>query len=99
MSRSSAAPDVNLSAEQFQRITRALDEPSRYGMLREIYASNTTTCGAVSTALGLNTGTASHHLRMLEDADLVRVTKVGRYKMLSPRRDVWKAFLAELKTL
>jgi len=92
-------PTITLTPEHFQRITRAIDEPSRYGMLREIYSAAELTCGAMTEALGLNAGTASHHLHILEEAELVSVTKAGRYKLLSPRRDVWKAYLSELKQL
>ena len=92
-------PKLTLTPEQFQRITRAIDEPIRFDMLRHIYSCTTLSCGDMTTALGINPGTASHHLRALEDADLVRVEKVGRYKKLSPRRDVWRAYLAELQQI
>ena len=92
-------PKITLTPEQFQRITRAIDEPHRFDMLRHIYSGKTVACGEVTTALNMNPGTASHHLRTLEDADLVRVEKVGRFKRLSPRRDVWRAYVAELQQL
>jgi ArsR family transcriptional regulator len=90
---------VELSSEQFQRIARAVSDPNRWEMLRLIFAQAETTCGCVSDALPITAPTASHHLKELEVADLVSVTKCGRYKMLAPKRDVWRAYLAMLREL
>ena len=88
-----------LTEEQRTRITRALADPNRFAMLRCIYAGQDTTCGVVASQLPISPGTASHHLRELETADLIRVTKEGRYRRLTPRRDVWRAYLASLREL
>ncbi len=90
---------VELTPEQFQRIGRAISDPNRWEMMRQIFAEPETTCGAVAATLPITAGTASHHLRELEIADLVTVTKCGRYKKLAPRRDIWKAYLAQLRAL
>ena len=86
-----------LTPEQFQRITKALADPTRYEMFRRIYAaSETLNCGATCTELPITPATASHHLRELEQADLIAVAKEGRYKLLTPRRDIWQTYLAQL---
>ncbi len=90
---------LKLTPEQFARIARAIDEPNRLEMLRQIYACKAVNCGDVTHSLSITAGTASHHFRELENAELVKITKVGRYKNLSPRRDVWEAFLAELQQI
>jgi ArsR family transcriptional regulator len=92
---------MKLSAEQFQRIARAISDPNRYEMLRLVFAckDENPTCGRVSGELSISPGTASHHLHELEAADLIRVTKAGRYKRLAARRDIWRAYLAQLQRL
>ena len=92
-------PATTLSPEQFQRIARAVAEPTRYEMLRRIFACDSLTCGAAADELSISAATGSHHLRELEIADLIRVTKNGRYKQLAPRRDVWRAFVKQLREL
>ena len=54
---------TKLSAEQFQRIARAISDPNRYEMLRLVFAckDENPTCGRISGALsiaGAYTGTA-----------------------------------------
>ena len=91
---------VNLTPEQFQRITRALSDPTRYEILRRIYASTETmNCGCSCSGLPISPGTASHHLRELEIADLIRVVRDGRFKLLTPRREIWQAYLSQLNQL
>jgi ArsR family transcriptional regulator len=81
---------VQLSPDQFQRIARAISDANRWEMLRVIFSRPDVNCGDVSGALPITAGTASHHLKELETAELVEVT---------PRRDVWQAYLAQLKEL
>lgn len=68
-------------------------------MLRRIFACESLTCGGVAAELPISAATGSHHLRELEIADLIRVTKDGRFRVLEPRRDVWRAYLSQLKKL
>ena len=90
---------VELTAEQFQRIGRAVSDANRWEMLRCIFAQPEVTCGDVAANLPITAGTASHHLKELEQAELVTVSKCGRFKKLTPRRDVWQAYLGQLKQL
>ncbi len=88
-----------LSPEHFQRISRAIADPNRYEMLRRIFTLGEQTCGSVSTELCITPGTTSHHLRELQNADLIHSTKDGRYMRLAPRREVWAAYIAQLHQL
>ena len=90
---------VDLTAEQFQRIGRAVSDANRWEMLRLIFSRPELTCGDVAAGLPITAGTTSHHLRELELAELVAVEKCGRFKKLTPRRDVWLAYLAQLQEL
>jgi DNA-binding transcriptional ArsR family regulator len=91
--------EVKLSAEEFQRIGRAVSDANRWEMLRLIFARPEMTCGEVLSCLPITAGTFSHHLRELEETGLVQTTACGRFKKLTPRREIWEAYLAELKGL
>ena len=91
---------VELTPEQFQRIAKAVSDPNRWEMLRLIFEGpKDMTCGCVSSAMPVTPATASHHLKELEAAGLVAVTRCGRFKKLAPRRDVWRAYLGQLREL
>ena len=91
---------LELTSEQFQRIARAVSDPNRWEMLQMIFREEQeVTCGDVSGSLPITAGTASHHLKELEVADLITVTKCGRFRKLTPRRDVWQAYLGQLQGL
>ncbi len=92
-------PTVQLNPDQFQRIARALSDPNRWEMLKVVFAQPEVTCGDSVANLSITPGTASHHLHELEVADLISVTKCGRYKKLTPRRDIWNAYLKHLGDL
>ena len=94
-------PPVTLTAEQFQRISRALSDPMRYEILRRIFSANCDgiNCGGAVHDMTISAATGSHHLRELELAELISVAKEGRFKRLTPRRDVWKAYLAKLRQI
>ena len=93
-------PTQALTPEQFHRITRALSDPTRYEMMRRIYASkDCINCGDSCDQLSISAATGSHHLRELEIANLIQVKKDGRFKLLTARRDVWKSYLAQLREL
>ncbi len=92
-------PVTALSTEQFQRIAKAVSDPNRLEMMRLIFAQPEVTCGCVAGAMPITAATASHHLKELEVAELIAVEKCGRFRKLTPRRDVWKAYLAELREI
>jgi ArsR family transcriptional regulator len=90
---------LTLTEDGFQRIARAVSDPNRLQMMKVIFAQPAVTCGCVAEALPIAAATVSHHLKELELAELIRVEKCGRFRRLSPRREVWKAYLAVLKEI
>lgn len=93
------APRIQLTAQQFQRIARAIADPHRYEMLRRIHSTPNMSCSDSCSEMTISPATISHHLKDLENAELIRVTRDGRFKLLEPRKDIWQAYLAELKKL
>lgn len=94
-----SGPKHRLSAEQVQAIARVLAEPRRFAILKQIAAQATTSCSALDEQRCISPATISHHLKALQEAELIEMERQGRVARLTLRRDVWDAYLRELSTL
>jgi ArsR family transcriptional regulator len=94
-----AAEHVTLSEDQIHLIMKALSDPRRYEILRQVGDCGTAlACGDVRKCMEVSPATLSHHMKELETAGLIRVVREGKFVSYILRRDVLEAFFAKLRS-
>jgi DNA-binding transcriptional ArsR family regulator len=91
---------VRLSEEQIHLIAKALADPRRLELLRQIGSCNEPSpCADIKECHEVSAATLSHHMKELETAGLVRVTREGKFASYALRRDVLKAYTEQLAAI
>ena len=89
-----------LSANQLHLIAKALADPRRYEILRQIGAGNgSVSCTDVRGRQPISAATLSHHIKELAAAGLITIVRKGKFADLVLHRDVLKAYLNHLGSI
>ena len=94
------AEPVRLSEEQIHLIAKALADPRRLELLRQIGScTKSVQCADIRGCHPVSAATLSHHMKELENAGLVRVTREGKFASYVLRRDVLQAYTEHLANI
>ena len=96
--RPKSAP-VALAARELRAISRVLSDPRRFEILRHIATKPSTACVDLRCAFPISAATLSHHLKELESAGLIEISRRGKFVDTVFRRATWRAYLAELRKI
>ncbi len=91
---------TRLSKGQIHLIAKALADPRRYELLRQIGSSTKPMeCTDIRDCQPVSAATLSHHMKELEMAGLIQVTREGKFVSYMLRRDVLQAYTEQLAAL
>lgn len=88
---------TTLAEGQFDLIAKALADPRRMAILESIgQTREECPCQALLKRFPVSKGTVSHHMKELSRAGLIETHREGQYMSYEVRREVLKAYTAEL---
>ncbi len=89
-----------LSEQQIHLIAKALADPRRHEILQQIGAcKDTASCADIREFQPVTAATLSHHMKELENAGLIKITREGKFARMELQRDALKGYLAHLKKI
>ncbi len=81
-------------------ILKALADPKRYELLEKIAKANCPLgCSQIRPTMAISPATLSHHIKELETAGLIDITREGKFHFLALRPGVLDALIACLARL
>ena len=74
------------------KITKALADPTRFGILRAIASAGESCCGELAERFPVTQATCSQHLKVLTEAGLVSMRREGQFNHYRLVRDTLEAY-------
>jgi ArsR family transcriptional regulator len=95
----SKGASTSLSDQRFRAISKAVSDPRRYEILQNIAGNKDCTCVELRESFPISAATLSFHLKELESAGLITISRQGKFALPSFQREVWKSYLSRLAEL
>lgn len=100
MNSKAVAKTKSLSENQMFLIAKALADPRRYEILKQIGAGNgVMSCSDIRGRQPVSAATLSHHVRELETAGLITIVRKGKFADLVLRSDALGAYVDHLRKI
>ncbi len=88
-----------LTKRQAQLIAKALADPRRVEILKQIGSCACVACADVRECQPVSAATLSHHMKELEMAGLIEIEREGKFAKLTLKRDVLGAYRSYLEEI
>jgi len=88
-----------ITKKQAQLIAKALADPRRVEILKQIGSRGCVACADVRECQPVSAATLSHHMKELETAGLIEIAREGKFAKLTLRRgvlDAYRDYLAQI---
>jgi ArsR family transcriptional regulator len=95
-----SARRTELSEGQIRLIAKALADPRRHDILKQLGANQAgVACSDIRECQSVTAATLSHHLKELEAAGLIDIAREGKFARLILRRDALEAYRSHLGSI
>lgn len=88
--------DADIDDDRLVRVLKALADPKRFRMIREIAAAGELSCSQVGERFHLSQPTISHHLKILGDAGLLITRNEAQHHFISVNQPLIDSVVALL---
>jgi ArsR family transcriptional regulator, arsenate/arsenite/antimonite-responsive transcriptional repressor len=94
-----ASRNKALTGDQVQLIAKALADPRRYQILKQLGDhAKALDCSSVRGCIQVSPATLSHHMKELKMAGLVKEVRKGKFVSYLLQRDVLESYFDRLRT-
>lgn len=81
-----------MTDDELVRVAKALSDPTRFGVLREIVAAGELSCGELAERVAVGQPTVSHHVRILAESGLVDTRRSGQHSLFTARSETLEGY-------